>query len=63
MLCSRQDPILALVFDLCTSAEGIEDLLLKTLAFLSSQISQVIKMTVERRSLGTAVGDLEMACQ
>jgi hypothetical protein len=43
--------------------KGKEDLLLKTLSFLSFQISQLISMIAVRRPLGEEVGVLAIACQ
>jgi hypothetical protein len=51
----------SLIFSM--TIEGKEDLLLKTLSFLSFQISQLISMIAVRRPLGEEVGVLAIACQ
>jgi hypothetical protein len=43
--------------------EGKEDLLLKTLSFLSFQISQATSMMAVRKPFGEEVGVLAMASQ
>ena len=45
------------------TAIGIDDLLLKTLAFLSFQISQVMRVIADLSPAGIAVDTLEMAFQ
>jgi hypothetical protein len=48
---------------LWTRSRGIEDLLLKTLAFLSFQIFQEINIMAVRKPLGEEVGVWVRACQ
>ena len=48
---------------LCMITEGKEDLLLKTLSFLSFQIYQAISIIAVRRPLGDEEGVFAMACQ
>jgi hypothetical protein len=48
---------------LCMTIAGREEFLLKTLSFLSFQISQVMSMIAVFRPLGEGEGDLAKACQ